>query len=171
MGASVPRRGDVVRIRDQRWTVAETSPFDTTTVLTVVGSDRRNRGSRARYLLPFEPFERLPSINTTRVVSRRRWRHLARTVLAEATPAIDSLRAAARADVAILPYQLEPAVAIAGGQTTRILIADEVGLGKTVQAGLIISETLARRGNAHVLVLCPAGLREQWHGAKRSRFA
>jgi superfamily II DNA or RNA helicase len=170
MGASVPRRGDVVRIRDQRWTVAETLPFDTTTVLTVVGSDRTNRGSRARYLLPFEPFERLPSINTTRVVSRRRWRHLARTALAEATPAIDSLRAAATADVAILPYQLEPALAVAGGRTARILIADEVGLGKTIQAGLIIAETLARRGDAHVLVLCPAGLREQWRGELSGRF-
>ena len=170
MGASVPRRGDVVRIRDERWTVAETLPFDTTTVLTVVGSDRTNRGSRARYLLPFEPFERLPSIDTTRFVSRRRWRHLARAVLAGATPAIDSLRAAAGADVVILPYQLEPALAVAGGRTTRILIADEVGLGKTIQAGLIIAETLARRGDAHVLVLCPAGLREQWHGELRGRF-
>src|SRR5687767_15785570 len=115
MGASVPRRGDVVRIRDERWTVAETLPCDTATVLTVVGSDRTNRGSRARYLLPFEPFERLPSINTTRVVSRRRWRHLARTALAEATPALDSLRAAVKAAVAALPYQLEPALAVSGG--------------------------------------------------------
>lgn len=170
MGASVPRRGDVVRIRDERWTVAETLPYDTATVLTVVGSDRTNRGSRARYLLPFEPFERLPSINATRVVSRRRWRHLARTALAEATPALDSLRAAVKADVAVLPYQLEPALAVAGGQTTRILIADEVGLGKTIQAGLIIAETLARRGDAHVLVLCPAGLREQWQDELSGRF-
>ena len=170
MGASVLRRGDVVRIRDQRWTVAETVPYETATVLTVVGSDRTNRSSRARYLLPFEPFERLPSINTTRVVSRRRWRHLARTALVEATPAFDSLRAAVRADVAVLPYQLEPALAVTSGRTTRILIADEVGLGKTIQAGLIIAETLARRGDAHVLVLCPAGLREQWHNELSGRF-
>ena len=170
MGASVLRRGDVVRIRGERWTVAETLPYDTATVLTVVGSDRTNRGSRARYLLPCEPFERLPSINTTRVVSRRRWRHLARTALAEATPALDSLHAAVRADVAVLPYQLEPALAVAGGQATRILIADDVGLGKTIQAGLIISETLARRGDAHVLVLCPAGLREQWQDELSGRF-
>ena len=89
----------------------------------------------------------------------------ARLSLAGATPAIDSLRAAAGADVAILPYQLEPALAVAGGQAARILIADEVGLGKTIQAGLIVAETLARRGDAHVLVLCPAGLREQWYAS------
>jgi superfamily II DNA or RNA helicase len=129
-----------------------------------------NRGRRARYLLPFEPLERLPAVDATRVVSRGRWRHLARAVLAETTPAIDSLRAAASADVAILPYQLEPALAVAGGQAARVLIADEVGLGKTIQAALIVAETLARRGDAHVLVLCPAGLREQWQDELSRRF-
>jgi superfamily II DNA or RNA helicase len=103
-------------------------------------------------------------------VARGRWRHLARHVLASVTPSIDSLRAAATADVAIFPYQLEPALAVVGGRASRILIADEVGLGKTIQAGLIIAETLARRGDAHVLVLCPAGLREQWRAELRGRF-
>lgn len=170
VAAPAPRRGDVVRIRDERWTVTETLPCEDATILAVVGCGRANRGNRARYILPFEPIERLPSIGTTRVVSCRRWQHLARTMLAGATPSIDSLRAAASANVAILPYQLEPALAVVGGRTARILIADDVGLGKTIQAGLIIAETLARRGDAHVLVLCPAGLREQWLAELRGRF-
>jgi superfamily II DNA or RNA helicase len=167
---STPRRSEVVRIRDERWTVTEAIPFVDATVIAVVGCDRCNRGQRARYLLPFEACERIPSISTARVVSRRRWRHLARAVLAHTTPAFDSLRAAASADVAILPYQLEPALALVSGEAARILIADEVGLGKTVQAGLMISETLARRADAHVLVLCPAGLREQWRDELSRRF-
>jgi superfamily II DNA or RNA helicase len=170
MAAPALRRGDVVRIRDERWTVTETLPGEDATILAVVGCGRANRGRRTRYILPFEPVERLPSINATRVVSRRRWRHLARTMLARATPAIDSLRAAAAADVDILPYQLEPALAVVGGGAARVLIADEVGLGKTIQAGLIIAETLARRVDAHVLVLCPAGLRQQWQTELRERF-
>ncbi len=170
MTAPAPRRGDVVRIRDERWTVTETLPYKDATILTVVGCGRANGGSRTRYILPFEPVERLPAISTTRVVSRRRWQHLARNVLARTTPSIDSLRAAATADVAILPYQLEPALAVVGGRAARLLIADEVGLGKTIQAGLIIAETLARRGDAHVLVLCPAGLREQWRAELHRRF-
>ena len=170
VAAPAPRRGDIVRIRDERWTVTETLPCQDATILTVVGCGRANRGSRTRYILPFEPFERLPCISTTRVVSRRRWRLLARNVLAGATPSVDSLRAAATADVAILPYQLEPALAVVSGRAARILIADEVGLGKTIQAGLIIAETLARRPDAHVLVLCPAGLREQWHAELSGRF-
>ena len=170
MAAHALRRGDVVRIRDERWTVTETLPYENATILTVVGCGRANRGRRTRYILPFEPFERLPSISATRVVSRRRWRHLARTVLGRATPAIDSLRAAATADVDVLPYQLEPALAVIGGGAARVLIADEVGMGKTIQAGLIVAETLARRVDAHVLVLCPAGLRQQWQTELRERF-
>ena len=159
-----------MRIRDERWTVTETLACEDATILTVVGCGRANRGSRTRYILPFEPFERLPAVSTTRVVSRRRWQHLARGVLARTTPSIDALRAAATADVAILPYQLEPALAVVGGRAARLLIADDVGLGKTIQAGLIIAETLARRGDAHVLVLCPAGLREQWRAELHRRF-
>ena len=101
MPASAPQRGDVVRIRDERWTVAESSPHRDVTVLTVVGCDRANRGCRARYLLPFEPVERLPAVDTSRVVSHERWRQMARRVLAEAVPAIDSLLAPANADIAI----------------------------------------------------------------------
>ena len=168
--APAPQRGDVVRIRDERWTVAESSPHRHTTVLTVVGCDRANGGCRARYLLPFEPIERLPSVDTSRVVSRRRWQHLARGVLARAVPSMDSLRAAATADIAILPYQLEPALALVSGAAARILIADDVGLGKTIQAGLIVSETLARHHDAHVLIVCPAGLRTQWQDELIRRF-
>ena len=95
---------------------------------------------------------------------------MARRVLAGAVPAIDSLLAPANADIAILPYQLEPALAVLNGTAARILIADEVGLGKTVQAGMIIAETIARRQDAHVLVLCPAGLRAQWNAELTKRF-
>ena len=48
----------------------------------------------------------------------------------------------------LMPHQLEPALAIVHGRGTRILIADEVGLGKTVQAALIVAELkVARRGS------------------------
>jgi len=44
----------------------------------------------------------------------------------------------------------------------RLLIADDVGLGKTVEAGLILTELLARQMASCVLVIVPANLREQW---------
>jgi ERCC4-related helicase len=52
----------------------------------------------------------------------------------------------------------------------RILIADEVGLGKTIQAALIIAEKLERTPNGRVLVVAPASLTEQWQTELHARF-
>jgi superfamily II DNA or RNA helicase len=104
------------------------------------------------------------------MVRPRRWRRIARSFLAAATPSWDALRSPARATLAVLPFQLEPVLAVARGLASRLLIADEVGLGKTVQAGLIISELLERRPESHVLVVTPAGLRAQWQNELRERF-
>src|SRR5207302_1924360 len=49
--------------------------------------------------------------------------------------------------------------------------ADDVGLGKTIQAGLILSELIARCAGDRVLILTPAGLRDQWAAELRERFA
>jgi superfamily II DNA or RNA helicase len=69
----------------------------------------------------------------------------------------------------ILPHQLAPALAIVSGRTTRLLLADPVGLGKTIEAGLVLRE-LAQRGlAARVLVLTPASLRDQWQSELRER--
>ncbi len=167
---ALPTRGEVVRIRDERWTVAESAAHPTVTLLTVVGCDRLNRGVRARFLLPFEPLERIPAVATTRMVSMRQWRRRVRAVMAQTTPSVASLRAASNADISILPYQLEPALAVARGLAARILIADDVGLGKTIQAGLIVAEVLARNEGARALVVCPASLRDQWRTELADRF-
>ncbi|WCJ61224.1 SNF2-related protein [Fontisphaera persica] len=44
----------------------------------------------------------------------------------------------------------------------RLLIGDDVGVGKSVQAGLIVSELMARGAAERLLVVVPAALREQW---------
>jgi SNF2 family DNA or RNA helicase len=75
------------------------------------------------------------------------------------------------AHIDLLAYQLEPALAIVRGLATRLLLADEVGLGKTVQAALIAAELLARGAIERVLVLAPAGLRDQWRHELADRFS
>ena len=69
-----------------------------------------------------------------------------------------------------MSFQLEPVLALVRGEGCRFLIADAVGLGKTVQAGLMIAETLARRPEGRTLVVTPAALREQWREEIESRF-
>jgi superfamily II DNA or RNA helicase len=68
---------------------------------------------------------------------------------------------------AVIPYnyQLVPLILALEKPTARLLIADDVGLGKTIEAGLIMSE-LSQRGQAkRMLILTPANLTEQWQQA------
>jgi SNF2 family DNA or RNA helicase len=62
-------------------------------------------------------------------------------------------------------YQLVPVVMALEMPRVRMLIADDVGLGKTIEAGLIITELLARQMATRLLVIVPANLREQWREA------
>jgi superfamily II DNA or RNA helicase len=108
------------------------------------------------------PFDRpVAADRKPRVVSVRLWAWAA-AVGAAIAGEVDPLtpRAIAGA-VRILPYQLAPAVAMAGG-ALRLLLADEVGLGKTIQAGWIVADLLAREPAARVLIAVPAGLKRQW---------
>src|SRR5262249_61136134 len=56
------------------------------------------------------------------------------------------------------------------GRGCRLLPADEAALGKPIRAGLIVAELRARDAADRVLVLTPAGLRDQWAGELRTRF-
>ena len=59
-------------------------------------------------------------------------------------------------------YQFKPVIKILESPSNGLLIADEVGLGKTIEAGLIWTELRSRFDMRRLLVLCPAALREKW---------
>jgi ERCC4-related helicase len=162
--------GETVRIRDERWVVTRQTPGMSASVLDVRGQNRSNRDELTSFLLPFEIVERLTSDRSPRRVRARRWRQHVRALLCDATPLWPSLRAPVRADISLMAFQLEPALAVTHGIASRILIADEVGLGKTIQAALIIAEILERARHGRVLVVSPASLREQWQGELHHRF-
>jgi ATP-dependent helicase HepA len=67
-------------------------------------------------------------------------------------------------------YQFRPAVKFLSSPEQRLLIADEVGLGKTIEAGIIYLELQARLDLNRVLVVCPSGLRRKWQDEMRLRF-
>jgi superfamily II DNA or RNA helicase len=165
------RPGMVVRIRGQRWRIDRHVGLGDSAIVDVTGCGPANRGEPAQFLLPFELVDRLPTVPAPRLVSRARWRRVARHALAHATPSWASLRAAASANLTIMPFQLEPAMALVRGDGCRFLIADAVGLGKTVEAGLMLAETVLRRPDARLIVVCPAGLRSQWREELHRRFS
>jgi hypothetical protein len=69
------------------------------------------------------------------------------------------------------PYQLYPVLKALEMPRVSLLLADDVGLGKTIEAGLILRELLQRRRIRRVLVICPASLQLQWRDELRSKFA
>ena len=62
-------------------------------------------------------------------------------------------------------YQMVPVIMALKMPRVRMLIADDVGIGKTIEAGLIVTELLARHKASRLLVICPAALRKQWQEA------
>ena len=158
-----------MRVRRQRWRVGGVRQYDTCTVLTLVGVETSNRAAERQVIAPFDVVEPLARSKRLRLVGPRRWRRAARALIAcDGPPAV--LQAARGARIDLLPHQLEPVIAVVRGLASRVLIADEVGLGKTIQAGLIVAELGARGVAERVLDLTPAGLREQWSGELATRF-
>jgi ERCC4-related helicase len=72
--------------------------------------------------------------------------------------------------IALLPHQLWVCRQVLERWPTRWLVADDVGLGKTIEAGLILSPIIARGTAKRVLVICPASLVEQWQNRLYQMF-
>ena len=68
-------------------------------------------------------------------------------------------------------FQLVPLLKALRMPRVSLLLADDVGLGKTVEAGLILTELLLRRRVQRVLILTPAALRLQWRDEMRDKFS
>ena len=75
-------------------------------------------------------------------------------------------------NIAVEPrgYQLVPLLMALRLSTVRLLIADDVGIGKTIEAGLIARELMDRGEIARLAVLCPPHLVEQWQSELETRF-
>src|SRR5690625_4134858 len=75
-------------------------------------------------------------------------------------------------NIAVEPraYQLVPLLMALRLDTVRLLIADDVGIGKTIEAGLIVRELMDRGEISKLAVLCPPHLVEQWQSELKNRF-
>jgi superfamily II DNA or RNA helicase len=162
-------QSDIVRVRRARWRVTAIREYRDCRLITLEGLEAGNTGVTRHLLTPFDVLERVPLRTRPRRVSTRLWRRVCRGSLAADTPPA-SLSCARGARIDLLPHQLEPALALVRGLGSRTLIADEVGLGKTIQAGLIIAELRALGVADRTLVVTPAGLRDQWAHELLTRF-
>lgn len=82
----------------------------------------------------------------------------------------DKLSSLSNSRTRLLPHQIEATHRVCSALRPRFLLADEVGLGKTIEAGLVMKELMLRKGYKKILVVTPATLTVQWQSEMKNRF-
>lgn len=81
-----------------------------------------------------------------------------------------ALQAPFRSGVEIDDYQLDPVVRALSMPRVNLLVADDVGLGKTIEAGLVMQELILRHRARSILIVCPSSIQMQWKEEMRDKF-
>ena len=160
--------GDLVEVRDSSWTILNIEHFEHVTLLTLRGIGVENLGRSQRVLLPFDHARSMANRSAIGCASRDAVLRVAAAAIASSASWSDCWTAGS-ARIDLRPWQLEPARAALAG-ASRLLLADAVGLGKTIQAGLILAELTARGLAQRILILTPASLRAQWASELSAKF-
>ncbi|MBU6435837.1 MAG: DEAD/DEAH box helicase, partial [Nitrospirae bacterium] len=83
---------------------------------------------------------------------------------------VQALQSPFRSGIAMEDYQLDPVVRGIQMPRVNLLIADDVGLGKTIEAGLVVQELLLRHRARTILIVCPASLQLKWQAEMLEKF-
>ncbi|MCR5162552.1 MAG: DISARM system SNF2-like helicase DrmD [Thermoguttaceae bacterium] len=179
----IPECGQLVRVRSRRWCVADvissqlSHRLDKIQYRVILESIEEDAlGERLEILWNLEPGAcvleevRLPDIlgfdsnpKLSAFLDAVRWGAATNTNL-------NKLQAPFRSGITIEDYQLDPLVRAIGMSRANLLIADDVGLGKTIEAGLVIEEFILRHRVQTVLVVCPATLQIKWQTEMLEKF-
>lgn len=166
--ASLSSPGTLVRARGREWVVLPGSTADLLRLRPLGGLDEEEAG----LLVALEPVESasfpLPgAADLGDFASGKLLRDAARlSMRAAAGP----FRCFGRIAAEPRPYQLVPLMMALKLDPVRLLIADDVGIGKTIEAALIAREFLDRGEIQRIAVLCPPHLAEQWQSELASKF-
>lgn len=86
------------------------------------------------------------------------------------THAFNKLSALSNSRTRLLPHQIESTYIVVNSLRPRFILADEVGLGKTIEAALVMKELIFRRGYKKVLIVTPSPLLVQWQQELKNKF-
>lgn len=160
--------GSLVKARGREWVVLPDSSEDTLVLRPLGGTDDETTG----IYLPLEKVETahfdLP--DPTDVGDYRSCRMLRDAVRLGFRTSAGPFRSFARLAVEPRPYQLVPLLMVLKLDPVRLLIADDVGVGKTIEALLVARELLDRGDAQRLAILCPPHLAEQWQAELRDKF-
>ena len=176
-----PEVGELVQVRSRRWLVEEVTPSETpgqSALVTLACADDDAQGQALRVWWDYE-IDR-------RILEEEGWEHLAErgfddprrfaaflhTLRWHCVTATDPnlFQAPFRAGIRIDAYQMEPLRKALRLPRVNLFIADDTGLGKTIEAGLIARELLLRRKAKTIVVAAPPSVLEQWKGELEDRF-
>ena len=176
---ATPQRGDFVRVRTRRWLVEdERSAGDGLTALRLACVDDDAQGEMVEVLwdaeldgsvLKDEGWASVAKLGTDDPSVFSAYLRTLRWNTATAADR-DLFQAPFRAGIHQDAYQLLPLRKALRLPRVNLLIADDVGAGKTVEAGLVLREMLLRRRVDFVLVAAPAGMVRQWQDELEAKF-
>jgi len=160
--------GSLVRARGREWVVLPQSEPDLLILRPLGGSEEEVTG----IYLPLEPVEpaRFDLPDPARLGDFRSCRLLRDALRLGFRSSAGPFRSFARLAIDPRPYQLVPLLMALKLDPVRMLIADDVGIGKTVEAALVARELLDRGEVTRLAVLCPPQLAEQWQRELRDKF-
>jgi len=170
--------GSIVRFRERDWVLLPGEDPDTYRLRPLAGTEddailiHRTIADILGYDLPTERVDpsAFPLPNPERTGDSQRVRLLwnaTRLLLRESASPFRSL---GRISIRPRTYQLVPLMMALRLDPVRLLIADDVGVGKTIEAGLILRELWDRREIRRIAVLCPPYLCDQWEKELREKF-
>src|SRR5437868_2891507 len=160
--------GSLVKARGREWVVLPQSEEDLLVLRPLGGTDDEVTG----IYLPLEKVApaRFDLPDPQKPGDYRSSRLLRDAVRLGFRSSAGPFRSFARIGVEPRPYQLVPLLMALKLDPVRLLIADDVGVGKSIEAALVARELLDRSEVRRMAVLCPPQLAEQWQGELRDKF-
>lgn len=185
---SLPEQGQLVNVRQRQWVVSEVakstlheSPLHSLDgqpqhLVTLSSVEDDGLGEELQVIWELEPgakaIEKSPLPEPTGFDPPDRLDAFLDAVRWGAASTADpkNIQSPFRSGIDIEDYQLDPVVRAVQMPRANLLIADDVGLGKTIEAGMTVSELIIRHRARRVLVVCPASLQVQWRDQMRDKF-
>ena len=176
MNGTIFAPGARLLIRDEEWLVKTALPTNTGgTAVRVVGLSELVRNHEAIFLTELDKIVELKPEETNLVADDspqyRRSRLYLESLLRRTPPTDDRIYLGDKAAIDYAPYQVQPAHMALQALRPRILIADGVGLGKTIEVGILLSELIKRGRGERILVVAIRSMLAQFQQEIWARFS
>ena len=177
---TVPEPGQLVEVRRRQWVVTDVAgsalPTEQQHLVSLISVEEDAHNEELAVIWELEPGARVqqsdglpeplgfdPPRYEQALLDAVRWG-------AVTNADTQALQAPFRSGITIEDYQLDPVVRAIQMPRVNLLLADDVGLGKTIEAGLVLQELVLRHRARTALVVCPASLLLKWRDEMQEKF-